>query len=107
MSTASIAEWLEGYKPRSWTGCVQMKSSMTFIRGNRRIAREKYTFKSREVKRLKECKLALSDNVFKILILQRYRLMSTFFKSLTNELEMLLSDFVLLISLLSLFTNIA
>ena len=35
--------------PRSWTGSVQMKSSMTFIRGNRCIEREKDTFKSREV----------------------------------------------------------
>ena len=46
--------------PRSWTGSVQMISSMTFIRGNRCIEREKDTFKSREVKRLKECALALS-----------------------------------------------
>ena len=46
--------------PRSWTGSVQMKSSMTFIRGNRCIDREKDNFKSREVKRLKECALALS-----------------------------------------------
>ena len=37
--------------PRSWTGSVEMKSSMTFIRGNRCIEREreKDTFKSREV----------------------------------------------------------
>ena len=27
--------------PRSWTGSVQMKSSMAFIRGNRRIKRER------------------------------------------------------------------
>ena len=27
--------------PRSWTGSVQMKSSMTFIRGNRCIERER------------------------------------------------------------------
>ena len=46
---------------RSWTGGVQMKSSMTFIRGNRCIDREKDTFKSHEVKRLKECALALSQ----------------------------------------------
>ena len=45
--------------PRSWNGSVQMKSSMTFIRGNRCIEREKDNFKSREVKRLKECALAL------------------------------------------------
>ena len=47
--------------PRSWTGSVQMKSSMTFIRGNRCIEREKDNFKSCEViiKRLKECALAL------------------------------------------------
>ena len=47
--------------PRSWTGSVQMKSSMTFIGGNRCIEREreKDNFKSREVKRLKECTLAL------------------------------------------------
>ena len=38
--------------PRSWTGSVQMKSNMTFIRGNRCIEREKDNFKSREVKRL-------------------------------------------------------
>ena len=31
--------------PRRWTGSVQMKSSMTFIRGNRCIEREKDTFK--------------------------------------------------------------
>ena len=35
--------------PHSWTGSVQMKSSMTFIRGNRCTEREKDTFKSREV----------------------------------------------------------
>ena len=45
--------------PLSWTGSVQMKSSMTFIRGNRCIEREKDNFKSREVKPLKECALAL------------------------------------------------
>ena len=33
--------------PHSWTGSVQMKSSMTFIRGNRYIGREKDNFKSR------------------------------------------------------------
>ena len=61
--------WFESYRgqdffcnvhlfrlPRS----VQMKSSMTFIRGNRCIEREKDNFKSREVKRLKECALALT-----------------------------------------------
>ena len=42
----------------SWTGSVQMKSSMTFIRGNR--CTEKDDFKNDgEVKRLKECALAL------------------------------------------------
>ena len=41
--------------PRSWTASVQMKSSMTFIREYRYIE-----FKSRKVKRLKECALALS-----------------------------------------------
>ena len=45
---------------RSWPGSVQMKSSMTFIRGNRCIEREKDNFKSSEVKRLKECALALN-----------------------------------------------
>ena len=45
--------------PRSWTDSVQMKSSMPFIRGNRCIEIEKDNFKSREVKRLKECALAL------------------------------------------------
>ena len=28
--------------PHNWTGSVQMKSSMTFIRGNRCIERERY-----------------------------------------------------------------
>ena len=37
-----------------------MSICTTFIRGNRCIEREKYYFKSREVKRLKECALALS-----------------------------------------------
>ena len=39
--------------PRSGTGSVQMKSSMTFIRSNRciHVEREKDNFKSREVKR--------------------------------------------------------
>ena len=48
--------------PRSWTGSVQMKSSMTFIgiRCNRCIDRERDNFKSCEVKRLKECALALT-----------------------------------------------
>ena len=51
--------------PDSWTCSVQMKSSMTFIRGNRCIEREKDTFKNdREVKRLNECALALSDITF-------------------------------------------
>ena len=36
-----------------------MKSSMTFIQVKRCIERENYNFKSREVKRLKECALAL------------------------------------------------
>ena len=45
--------------PRIWTCSVQMKPSMTFIRGNRCVVREKDNFKSREVKRLKECALAL------------------------------------------------
>ena len=45
--------------PRSWTGSVQMKSSMTFLRGYRCIEREKDNLKSREVKRLKEWVLAL------------------------------------------------
>ena len=35
--------------PHSWTGSVQMKSSMTFIRVYMCIEREKATFKSREV----------------------------------------------------------
>ena len=47
--------------PRSWIGTVQMKSSMTFIPGNRCIERVKDNFKSREVKRLKECALALTS----------------------------------------------
>ena len=41
--------------PRSWSDSVQMKSSITFIRGNRCLEREKDNFKSRYVKRLKEC----------------------------------------------------
>ena len=45
--------------PRSWTSSVQMKSSMTFIRGNKCIENEKDNFKNREVKRLKERALAL------------------------------------------------
>ena len=45
--------------PHSWTGSVQMKSSMAFIRGYRCIEREKDNFKSCKVKRLKECALAL------------------------------------------------
>ena len=41
--------------PLSWTGSIQMKSIMTFIRGYRCIYREKDIFKNgREVKRLKE-----------------------------------------------------
>ena len=41
--------------PRSWTGSVEMKTSMIFIRGNRCIER-KIIFKIR----LKECALALN-----------------------------------------------
>ena len=75
-STVSVAEWLEGHAgkqevpelvvrilpwiwifcnvhlfrvPHSWTGSVQMKSSMTFIRVYMCIEREKATFNSREV----------------------------------------------------------
>ena len=40
---------------------VQMKSSMTFIGGIRCIERERYFNNGREVKRLKECALALSS----------------------------------------------
>ena len=39
--------------PRSWTSSVQMKPSMTFIRGNRCIEREKDNCKSRESKTFK------------------------------------------------------
>ena len=46
--------------PRSWTGSIQMKSGMTFIQGYRCIDRAKHNFKSSEVKRLKECALALN-----------------------------------------------
>ena len=53
--------------PRSWTGSVQMKSSMTFIRDNRSIEREKDNFKSRGVKRLKECALELMYQLFVLL----------------------------------------
>ena len=53
--------------PLSRTGIVQMKSSMTFIGGNRCIEiereREKDIFKNgREVKRLKVCALALNKD---------------------------------------------
>ena len=51
--------------PGSWTCSVQMKSSTTFIRGNRCIEREKDNFKSREVKRLKECAQALRNDLYK------------------------------------------
>ena len=41
-----------GRVPRIWTGSVQMKSRMTFIRGKSCIYREKDNFKyGREVKR--------------------------------------------------------
>ena len=46
--------------PLSWNDSVQIKSSMSFIRGYRCIEREKDNFKSRKVKRLKECALALN-----------------------------------------------
>ena len=46
--------------PHSWTGSIQMKSGMTFIRGNRCIEREKDNFKSREVKHLREFAQAVS-----------------------------------------------
>ena len=49
--------------PRSWTGSIQMKSSMIFIRGYRYIYREKDNFKSQEVKRLKKCALPLNTVV--------------------------------------------
>ena len=61
--------------PHSWTGSFQMKSSMTFIRGNRYI--EKDNFKSCKVTRLKECALALSffwhflDIIFQLLSLAK------------------------------------
>ena len=46
--------------PGSWTVSVQIKSSMTFIRGNSCIKREKDNLKNGgQVKRLKECTLAL------------------------------------------------
>ena len=45
--------------PRSWTSSVHMESSMTFIRGNSCTQRENDNFKRREVKRLKDCALAL------------------------------------------------
>ena len=47
--------------PRSWTGNVQMKPSMTFIQGDMCIERENDNFKSCEVTRLKDCALALLD----------------------------------------------
>ena len=52
--------------PRSWTGSVQMNSSITFIQGHRCIEREKDNFKSREVKRLKKCALALTKQIMLI-----------------------------------------
>ena len=45
--------------PHSCTRSVQIKSSMTIYRCNRCIETEKDNFKSRKVKRLKECTLAL------------------------------------------------
>ena len=58
-----ILPWVHLFRvPRSWTGSVQIKSSMTFTQGNRCIEREKDTFKSR---RCKECALALMDFVRK------------------------------------------
>ena len=48
--------------PLSWTGSVQMKSIMTFIRSNKCTERDEDIFKNgREVKRLKECALALTS----------------------------------------------
>ena len=47
--------------PCSWSGSVQMESNMTFVRGNRCIEREKDNIKSRVVKCLKECALALNE----------------------------------------------
>ena len=77
--------WFESYRgqdfscnvhlfrvPRSWTGSVQIKSSMTFVRGNRCIEREKDNFKSREVKRLKECALAFKEQPRLLPILTRF-----------------------------------
>ena len=58
--------------PCSWTGSIQMKSNMTFIRGTRCIKKKKDNFKNGgEVKRLKGCTLALSmanENVLKLKI---------------------------------------
>ena len=62
MLVVRILQWTRCFSrvPRRWTGSVQMKSSMTFIRGNRCIEREKVNFKSHEVKRLNECAQALN-----------------------------------------------
>ena len=54
--------------PRSWTGSVQMKSSMTFIRGYRCRERERDNLKSREVKRLKECAVDLIGEMNKVIL---------------------------------------
>ena len=56
--------------PRSWIGSVQMKSSMRSIRGNRCIERERetYNFKSREVKCVKDCSLALNMSALRIIV---------------------------------------
>ena len=68
MLVVRILQWTRSFcnvhlfrVPCSWTGSVQIKSSMTFIRGNRCIERKKDNFISREVKRLKECALALKS----------------------------------------------
>ena len=62
---------------------------MTFIRGNKCIERDKDNFKSREVKRLKECALVLSLNPSSF-YLQYLTLLSNFWnyfvwKKITDE----------------------
>ena len=54
--------------PSSWSDSVQMKSSITLIRGNMCIEGEKDRFKSREVKRLKECALGIKNFTIDIIL---------------------------------------
>ena len=61
--------------PRTWTSSFQIKSSMTFIRGNKYIESEKDNFKNGgEVNRLMECALALSTvSLYFSIVIDRYK----------------------------------